>query len=389
MIGAKVTELESLELESLRGMLRHPGPCVSAMLPPYRPGEQGKSGAALLKTYLQDATRDLTALKISEPEIHHLLLPLEQLAGEEDFQKGAHFARAIFRSPSVFRQFEMLGRLKPQFLVGSCFQIRPFLSDLALPQEFFLLKLSRKRVDLLRCAHLRAEAVGLPKGVPRTLDEFLAFEQPDHDLENRSFAGSSTGSMRRVRFGTGSARETEHTHLARFYKAVDRGIAEVLQARAEAPLVLAGVQEDLGIYRLNHKYSNLLDNAVYGSPGEWLPEEHLVREAYEIVRSDAIERAVAALKEAKERTTPARFFTDLDAILTAAAEGRVSRLFIAEDAQKRGVFDGAKRGGRWHWSEEDLLNLAAVETLAHGGLAFEIPGSEMPEGALAAAVIRY
>ena len=51
----------------------------------------------------------------------------------------------------------------------------------------------------------------------------MAFKQPDHDLENRSAAGSSVGSMRRIRFGTGSGRETQQTYLADLYKEVDRG----------------------------------------------------------------------------------------------------------------------------------------------------------------------
>jgi hypothetical protein len=52
----------------------------------------------------------------------------------------------------------------------------------------------------------------------------LAFKPPDHDLENRSAAGSSVGAMRAVRFGTGSGRETQHTYLRTSIKAVDHGL---------------------------------------------------------------------------------------------------------------------------------------------------------------------
>jgi hypothetical protein len=70
-------------------------------------------------------------------------------------------------------------------------------------------------------------------------------------------------------------------------------------------------------------------------------------------------------------------------------EGRVRHLYIDEVARKLGVFEGSKRGGRWDWGEEDLLNVAAVETIMQGGLAFALPTSRMPEGAAAAAILRY
>ena len=70
----------------------------------------------------------------------------------------------------------------------------------------------------MRCAGLHAELTKLPPRIPATLAEAMSFEPPDHDLENRSASGSSTGAMHGVRFGTGSGRETKHAHLADYYK---------------------------------------------------------------------------------------------------------------------------------------------------------------------------
>ena len=86
---------------------------------------------------------------------------------------------------------------------------------------------------------------------------------------------------------------------------------------------------------------------------------------------------------------PARFSTALDAILRAAVEGRVGWLYINQDAQVFGVFDGIRRGRRVNWGEEDLLNAAAVETMRQRGLVFTLPDSEMPDNAAVAAVLRY
>lgn len=388
MIEMKLSEVEPLQLDKVVDLLRSSGPCLTLMLPSYRPGDQAKSMAALLKTGLQDAARQLAAHQVPESEALDLLAPLQQPTLEEELQGGNHWGRAIFRAPGVLRQFELIEPPSPSLAVGGRFEIRPMLAQLNMPRVFYILELSKTGVKLLRCPRLRAERVALPKGVPETLDEAMAFEPPDHDLENRSAAGSSTGSMRAVRFGTGSGRETQRTHLADFYKAVDRGVRELL-ADSAAPLVLAGTDENIAAYRLINRYAHLLDQVIHGSPAGPAPEEELLPRAHAIVRSACVEQAAAALTESHERVSPTRFSTDLNAILGAAAEGRVSRLYVDEKARKPGVYEGMKRGGRWNWGEEDLLNLAAVETVLQGGQAFALPAAKMPDAAIVAGVFRY
>jgi len=95
--------------------------------------------------------------------------------------------------------------------------------ELECPPVFYILAISQKKIGVLRCSGLHAEVAKLPK-VPETLEEALAFDQPDHDLENRSAAGKLPGAMRGIRFGTGSEREQEHGHVADYYKLVDRGL---------------------------------------------------------------------------------------------------------------------------------------------------------------------
>jgi hypothetical protein len=388
MIEAKVTDLESPRLDRVQDLLRSNGPRISILLPPYRPGEQGKSMAALLKTNLQDLAQQFAARQIPEPVTSDLLKPLEELSTDEEFSRGSHFGRVIFRSRDVFQQFELLGPVKAQCVVGGYFQIRPILPDLYVPPEFYLLGLSKKSVELKRCANLRAGTVKLPKGVPQTFDEAMAFKQPDHDLENRSAAGSSTGAMRSVRFGTGSGRETQRAYLADFYRMVDRGITELLHG-GNSPLVLAGVDEDTATYRMIHSYPNLLSQGIHGNAQGSQSEQDLLHQAYFIVRAEHVDRTATSLVEWKERLAPARFTTDLETVLRAATDGRVDRLYIDESAQSSGRLPDANHGARWNRGEEDLLNVAAVETILQGGTVFVLPAHKMPDRAAVAAVFRY
>ena len=381
MTGLNTPTFETLRPEKIGDLADSPAPCVTILLPPYRPGAQANSLGAMLRTFCQDAERQLVTHQVTQSEVTDIIESLQRLAEAPEFAAGSHWSRAIFRSPELFTTLDLIEPVKPGLTVGACFQIRPVLSDLQLPAAFYLLRLSQKSVELFRCAGLRAQRIDLPKGVPRTLDEALEFKPPDHDLENRSSAGSSTGTMPGVRFGTGSARERAHVYVADFFKAVDRGIRELARG-GDVPLVLAGVEEDTVLYRAGSAYPHLAKETIRGSANSPFSEDELIERAYAIVRAGLTDRAASSLMELKERMAPTRFSTDLDTILSAAIEGRVGWIFINQDARALGV-------EKAHWGEEDLLNRAAIETLRQRGLAFNLPAAKMPDGAAVAAVFRY
>ncbi len=281
---------EPLRKEIVPDLVHTAGPCITLLLPPYRPGETSEPPAALLKSDLQAAARQLAARKVPEQAIGELLEPLRQLSHEEESLAGAVSARIIFRSPGVFRQFELPIPPSPEqaCTVGGCFWIRPILASLALPSTVYVLEVTKKAVTLLACGFTGVTAIGLPEGTPKTLDEALGFKAPDHDLINRSAAGPSSGAMQGVQFGTGSGRETEHAHLHDFYRAIDRGVSELLHWN-QAPLVLAGVDEDVNIYRAVSTYPHLLEQGIHGSPGTQMTPGQILRQAHDIALF-AIER---------------------------------------------------------------------------------------------------
>jgi hypothetical protein len=54
-----------------------------------------------------------------------------------------------------------------------------------------------------------------------------------------------------------------------------------------------------------------------------------------------------------------------------------------------GSFASTSFGGHNNWHDEDLLNVAAVETLLRRGNVCSLPSHLMPRGAVAAATLRY
>jgi hypothetical protein len=368
MMIEKSAGLEPLELEKLRQVLRTPGPCITVLMPPYHPGEPAESGATRLKGNLQEAGRMLTEQGFSKDATRNLLEPLEQLDKDPASKAGSHWGRAIFRSPEVFAQFRLEQPVKPSLTIAGCFAIRQLLPELWIPRVFYLLGLSKKSVELLRCTPEGAEPVALPKGMPATMEDALELEPPDHDLENRAAAGSSTGAMHAIRFGTGGGQEKQDAYRAHFFKLVDHGLKTLLQG--QVPLILVGVEEDIAAYRALNTYRGLVKKSLHGST---------VASAPSLLRDEELERERKALEDSRERVAASRLSTSAQDIVRAAFDGRVYELFLAENAETIGEISGYTP-----WGKEDLFNLAAVQTTIHGGKAFELP-----EGAGAVAIMRY
>jgi hypothetical protein len=376
---------ELIRAGGMREMLRSAGPCVTILLPPYRLGEQAGSQAALLRSMIPEASKHLIDRGYAKSSAAALLAPLDHLCDDPALLSGSRWSRAVFCSPTVYELVQLTQPFEASLTVSGSFSIRKMAAEMARPPAFYILALSRNKVVLLRCAGLHAEPAKLPAGVPTSLAEAMDLDAPDHDLENRSAAGSSVGDMRGVRFGTGSGREQETTHLGDFYRLVDRGVQDLLH-EPEIPLVLAGVEEEMAAYRLVSTCRNLLMQGITGSPALDRELDEILRRACDVLRDEEIERQASALIEARERTAPSRFSTELAPVLRAAFEGRVHQLYVNAEVSRQEVYE---RGTYLSWGPEDLLNLAAVQTIVNHGKVCELPGRMMPEGAEAAALMRF
>jgi hypothetical protein len=180
--------------------------------------------------------------------------------------------------------------------------------------------------------------------------------------------------MKGVVFGTGSESEKEKDRFRHFVKEVERGVTKLLRRGAE-PLILAGVEYDVAIYRQLNTYPHLLEQAIHGSP-ERLTAQTLHERAWEIVSQCPSEPLQKALADYRKQSGAALVLGDTGAIGKAAAEGRVAGLFLSESAGAAG-------------QANDLLNIAALQTVLHGGWAFELNAADMPAKDSAAALLRF
>jgi hypothetical protein len=99
----------------------------------------------------------------------------------------------------------------------------------------------------------------------------------------------------------------------------------------------------------------------------------------ELVRSVTTGPARRALERFDKQIGTGHASADVQEIMRAASTGRVEHLFLSENGAVPGAVDG----------RADLLEIAAVETLRHGGDVQTLPETSMPCGGSVCAVFRY
>ncbi|WP_116995338.1 hypothetical protein [Desertimonas flava] len=310
------------DLLSLDGVA---GPCVSLYLPTHRYGPDVRQGPVVLRNQLAEVRRGLEGSGWRRPDIDDFLEPLNGLVSQDEFWQYQGAGLALFRAPDLDATHRLPLDVDEHVDIGDSFRVAPLVPLVSGDGAFFILALSQNEVRLFEATRQRIGEVELT-GVPRSMDEALAHEDPERQLQFRS-AGQGA-----VQFhGHGAGDEVDKARLERYIRAVATGIDERLRGSGDRPLVLASVAYYLPIFKAASSYRGIVDDLVEGSP-DGRPVEDLHRDAWQLVESTFTgerDRLVARYRVAAGTGLTS---ADLDEIVDRATEGRVETLFVAPDA---------------------------------------------------------
>ncbi len=379
----------------LKALAQATCPCLSIFLPVHTTGTNRRPDYSRLHSAIRAAEDKLGALALSPEEVEAFLDPIRKIAESDVHQgNGETQALAIFRTPERIWHYRLPLPVPETTVLANRFYIKPLLKTRSEELDFYLLALSQKHTRLNHCTAATSEEVQLPPSFPTNLAEFNQHSQPDHRLENRSFAGQKGKSGPRagmiVAFGTGTDNDSKDEYLHHFFKEIDKQLHAFARTNA-LPLVVAGVDYEIALYHEVSEYPALVDGGVQGAP-DGLKGDELHARALEVLRRYNESLADKALAQ-YEKAGGDRISMVLSKVLRAAVDGRVLYLFLADGARRFGTFD-EDTGDVWELrdaelSGEDLLNTAAVQTIAHGGEVFMLGREKVPGEADAAAMFRF
>jgi len=374
---------QGLNVAAFKELAARKGPCVTIFIPDHHPGAQAGARTTLVRDMIHQAEGLMQHSKAVRAHAGDLLVALAGFAESEEAAAGGP-GFAIFAAPHHLDIFQAPGIQAASVAVASHFALLPLVERVYTPQDFYILGLSSKHLRLLRYQGGGCEDVPLPSKVPESLEAAGGFKAPDHDLENRSTAGVSTGSMKAVHFGTLSDREAAREYLQHFFGTAAQGLKETLKG---APLLLAGVHEEVAMYRRVARYGHLLESEIPGNV-EFLTPEEIAAAAKNAACEHYLKAGRKVLAEFREMKDRSRTMGgDPHQLLRAAAAGRVHQLCVREMDGVQGRME--RELDTANLAKEDLLNAVVVETIRHGGEVFALPPGEMAASNPLAAILRY
>jgi hypothetical protein len=385
--------LSNRELRAL--MEQQNGLCISMFLPTHRAGMETQQNPLRLRHQIREAEHHLHLNNLHASQVEALLEPIQALLEAEQFWLHPGDGLALFRSSDLFRTYWLPCHFKEQVIVTRHFYLKPLLPFLTGDGHFYILALSQNEIRLLEGTHYSVSEVALPETVPHSLAEAMKYDEPENELQyHSSSSGASIGKGGRratIFHGQGVGTDDEKANILRYFQQIDRGLHELLRDE-KAPLVFAGVAYLFPIYREANTYPHLLDEGVPGNPDKLSPET-LHKQAWAVVEPTFLRTLQEASASYRAYAATERASDNLREIVPAAYFGRIESLFIAIDQEQWGTFHlttntlHVHREGRFN--DDDLLDIAATQTLLHGGSVYAVEHVHMPGERPLAAVFRY
>ena len=388
--------MDTLDRERLVGLARHQGwPSVSIYQPTHRVGSETKQDPLRLKNLLKKAEATLLDSGMRTPEVDTFLRKAWEVQADTGFWRDSFEGLALLVSADEFHIFRTAVTLPERVRIAEHFLIRPLVPALAPALRFYVLALSKNQVRLLEGTAEEIREVD-PAGIPQGLAEALQHDDYENQVHFHSGTpASAVGSGKRTAMfhGHGGHADTAKDDLARYFRLVDKGLREHI-GTSGTPLLLAGVDYLLPVYRSVSTYADLLPEGLTGNPDE-MPAIRIHAEALALLKPHLtrdLENDLAALGAAREADGAS---ADVRDIVLAAHDGRVQTLFVADNGAVWGRIEPERSQVLQRETREpgdaDLLDRAAAQTLLHGGAVHVMAAEDAAAvtGGQIAALLRY
>ncbi len=383
--------MDTFAMSDLRQLTEaHEGPCVTVCMPTHVAGADGQQDAARLKNLAEKAEQQLADGWLRAPDARDLVAAIRELPSDQDFWEKRSHGLALFLNRGSLRRFRVPVRLDELALVNQRFHVKALLPLLTSGDRFFILALSQHSVRLLEATEYQVAQVDVA-GLPQRIDEALNLDGADRGSQSHIAMKGGKGKQSSVFHGQGGVKESHKDELALFFRLIDGALVPVLRDET-APLVLAGVDYLLPIFRKTCHYAHLAKPELAGNC-DYLSARQIHEKVWPLVKPLLAEaRAQAAAKYHRLAGT-GKATDDIRQALPAAFEGRIETLFVASDRHTWGGCDPEGRVVDVHDvqrpGDDDLLDAAAVQTLLHRGSVHAVNSDQMPSPEALAALMRF
>lgn len=372
-------------------------PCVSIFIPTQRAGKDvlEEKDRIHLKSQWKKATEELKAMGLPQEKIEKIGKPVDGLLDDRDFWRHQSDGLALFLADGFVEKYTLPVNFETFTYVADHFYLKPLVPMFNGDGRFYLLHLQLDDVKLYEATQYSIGEVKIADLTPDRLEDRVGYDYEEkhrkHKTQRNNVGAHPNGTS--TQHGYDAANRDDKNEILRFFRAVDKGINEILNNET-VPLVVACQDYFFPIYQEASRYKNLFQKSVPGNP-EADHESYLDLHAAAL---DVLEPHFR--KEREEKMTqfrelnPSRTSSRISEIIPAIYEGKVDTLFLQNREDIWGDFNEKMASVDVHDEKRNgsvsLMNLAAVKVIEQNGKVYLMEDEFMPDkNAKMNAVYRY
>jgi hypothetical protein len=278
---------------------------------------------------------------------------------------------------------------KDDVMINTSFYLAPLIPVMTQKDYFFLLVLSKKQAKLFKADAFGMVHIPIPE-MPNGIEDVVHLEEKD---DQKLFRTGSSGAGGGANYhGMGAGKPDDKENISMYLDEVDETLWKEVLSTQKVPLLLAGVEYLLPIYRNVAQYNNIWAESITGS------HEHddinsLYQQARAIMEPYFQERYKKAMTDYGNKSASQITSSELKDVIPGAFYSRVGQLFAVQGEHIWGRFDEQDNVLSIHDQQQEgdecLLDKAVHKTLLNGGEVFLVERESMPADSKLAALMRY
>lgn len=293
-------------------------PVVSIHMPTVRAGREVRQGPVRLANLVDAAEEQLDAAGADRS----LLVPLRAMVDDDDAWQHQADGLAVFADRLACRAWRVAIPLEESVRVAPHPYLRPVLSLANGDERYAVLALSQHAARLLDCTRESVDVLELPERTPTSMDEALAHEDPEKQLQVR--AGSAGGDV--GMFHGHGGEHDDNEAVGRYLRMLDEGVSTVLRG-TDLPLVVAAVERVGVIYRDVSDHPDVIVQGVGGNPDR-VRDDELRAAAWPLVAERSERRHRDLLAAIDDRRGTGGVIEGVADVALAAALGRADSVVV-------------------------------------------------------------
>lgn len=367
--------------------------CISIYFKTFKTGADIKQNPIRFKQRIREAEDKLYNMQLTKKDVEAILKPLSNLVGETKFWQNQEEALAVFVLDEGIDCYKLPFEVEEKTVLGTKFFTKPLIPLITDDEEYLILALSQNENRLFKASKQVINEIEI-KNAPKSVESMKVDDDPNFKVPNRIANPEVGNSLVYNKATQGQAGENDFNknELTRYLRAIDESLNKY--KKKNTPLIIAGVEYLIPIFREKSKYPNILDEYIRGNP-EILDAKDLHRQSWDIIEEkftkiqELAEDKYLQYKGQKNGLAS----NSLSKILPQAHKGQVETLFISDTLEKWGKFfpekDKVQIFNDEKFDSEDLVGVAIDLTMSRGGTVYSVPQEEIPDRGDIAAVLRY